>query len=445
MEHSQGVMIVGAGLAGSEAAWQVARRGIPVRLYEMRPRRMTPAHQTECCAELVCSNSLKSESPGSAPFLLKEELRRLGSLILTVADNWRVPAGQALAVDREGFAREVTRRLDEHPLIERVEQEIVELPPDRPLILATGPLTSDDLAATLRRLTGDEHLYFYDAISPIVARDSIDFSIAYEASRYGKGGDDYLNCPLDTEQYRCFYEALVGAEEYPLKDFESALYFEACLPIEEIARRGVDTLRFGPMKPVGLPDPKTGAIPYAVVQLRRENQMADAFNLVGFQNHLRFGEQKRVFRLIPGLERAEFIRYGQMHRNTYLNAPRLLNAFLEFQTVPGVFVAGQLCGLEGYIEAIATGMMAGLQVVYRLDGRPPLTFPRASALGSLQHFLISAEPGHYQPVNITFSLLPPVPDAVARRHRRKAERNAARVRLALEEFDAFLDQESLRA
>jgi methylenetetrahydrofolate--tRNA-(uracil-5-)-methyltransferase len=435
--------IVGAGLAGSEAAWQLARRGVAVTLREMRPHTSTPAHQTGDFAELVCSNSLKSESGGSASFLLKEELRRLHSLLLAAAEPCRVPAGQALAVDRVAFARQVTATLESMPGIRIRREEATVIPPERPLILATGPLTGDALAEDLHRVAGDEFLYFYDAISPIVAADSIDNAVAFPASRYGKGGEDYLNCPFTPEEYLRFYEALTGAESYPLREFEQTMFFEGCLPVEELARRGVDTLRFGPMKPVGLTDPRTGRPPYAAVQLRRENLLADAYNLVGFQNHLRFGEQERVFRLIPGLEEARFLRFGQIHRNTYLNAPAVLSAHLELQSAPGVFVAGQLCGLEGYVEAIATGMLAALQVLHRLEGRPPLLFPRGTALGSLQHALVQADPANYQPVNMTLALLPPVDEAFRRRHRVKSERHRRQVADALALFDEFARTEGL--
>ncbi|MBN2432543.1 MAG: methylenetetrahydrofolate--tRNA-(uracil(54)-C(5))-methyltransferase (FADH(2)-oxidizing) TrmFO [Acidobacteria bacterium] len=438
MNQARVIQVIGAGLAGCEAALQLADRGYPVELWEMRPEAMTPAHQTGDPAELVCSNSLKSEAPGSAPYLLKEELRRLGSRLLQAADRCRVPAGQALAVDRRLFSRHVADALAARPHIRLVRQEARRIPDTRPVILATGPLTSDTLAAHLQTEGSGAHLYFYDAISPVIAWDSLDFSVAWAASRYGKGGDDYINCPLDRPAYLAFYEALVGAEEYPLRDFEQAIYFEGCLPIEELARRGVDTLRFGPMKPVGLVDPRTGREPYAAVQLRRESLLTDACNMVGFQNHLRFGEQRRVFRLIPGLQRAEFVRYGQMHRNTYLNAPRLLTPALEFRARPGLFIAGQLCGLEGYVEAIATGLLASLQVHRRLQDLPPLLFPRQTALGSLQHFLEHADPEDYQPVNMTFSLLPPPPPELKRRFRKKSDRNARRVEQILQDFEKFI-------
>jgi len=445
MNSAHVIPVVGAGLAGCEAAWQLAERGFGVELWEMRPDTMTPAHQTGDPAELVCSNSLKSEAPGSAPYLLKEELRRLGSRLLQAADQCRVPAGQALAVDRRLFSQHMAASLAAHPRIRMVRGEVRRIPDARPVILATGPLTADALAVDLRQAGSGRHLYFYDAISPVIAWESIDFGVAWTASRYDKGGDDYVNCPLDEGEYAAFYDALRQAEEYPLREFEQAMYFEGCLPIEELARRGVDTLRFGPMKPVGLVDPRTGREPYAAVQLRRESLMTDACNMVGFQNHLRFGEQKRVFRLIPGLHNAEFIRYGQMHRNTYLNAPQVLTPALEFRPAPGVFIAGQLCGLEGYVEAIATGLLAALQVVQRLRNLPPLGFPRATALGSLQHFLEHADPENYQPVNMTLSLLPPPPPDLKRRIRKKSDRNAWRIEQILQEFEKFIRTVDLAA
>ena len=438
------VTVVGAGLAGSEAAWQLAGRGVPVRLVEMRPGRTSPAHTTGLFAELVCSNSLKSEAPASAPFLLKEELRRLGSLVLAAAERARVPAGQALAVDRGAFASLVTAALENHPLVQVERREAVGLDEGRPLVVAAGPLASDRLAEALAAAAGAGRLYFHDAVSPIVAGDSIDFSVAWESSRYGQGGGDYVNCPLDRERYGLFVEALRGAERHPLHEFEEPRYFEGCMPVEALAARGDDTLRFGPMKPVGLDDPRTGRWPWAVVQLRKENVLADAYNLVGFQTNLRYGEQERVFRLIPGLENARFLRLGKMHRNTYLNAPAVLDAALEMKAAPGVYLAGQIMGLEGYGEAVATGMLGALQVVRRLAGRPVLEFPRLTALGSLQHYWTHAEPEHYQPVNMTFNLLPPAETPAGRRRPPKAERHARVVAEALEALDSFLFSEGLR-
>ncbi|MBZ5580137.1 MAG: methylenetetrahydrofolate--tRNA-(uracil(54)-C(5))-methyltransferase (FADH(2)-oxidizing) TrmFO, partial [Acidobacteriia bacterium] len=383
---SDTIHVIGGGLAGSEAAWQIARRGLRVRLYEMRPGRPTPAHQTDRLAELVCSNSLKSESESTAPWLLKEELRRLDSLLLRAADAARVPGGHALTVDRDVFAREVTAAIEGEPRIELCREEVSAIPEDI-TIIATGPLTSDALAAEIGRLTGSERLFFYDSISPIVEADSVDTGIAFWASRYGKstgGTEDYLNCPLDREQYEAFVDELLKGSSVPEHIPEDAVpYFEACLPIEELARRGRDTLRFGPMKPVGLADPRTSRRPYAVVQLRQENLRAASFNLVGFQNHLRFGEQERILRMIPGLQNAEFVRFGQIHRNTYINAPALLTATLQLRPRPEVFFAGQISGVEGYVEAIATGLVAGLHAAALAVGEPVRSLPRETALGSL--------------------------------------------------------------
>jgi methylenetetrahydrofolate--tRNA-(uracil-5-)-methyltransferase len=405
------VHIIGGGLAGCEAAWQVARAGIRAVLYEMRPVRATPAHKTDNLAELVCSNSLKSEQRNSAPWLLKEELRRLGSLLIgEIAPRVRVPAGHALTVDRELFAAAVTRAIDEEPLIELRREEITSLDPEQIWIIASGPLTSDALAAEIAGITGSERLFFYDSISPIVDAESIDRSIVFAASRYGKsldGTDDYLNCPFNKEQYEAFLDALLAAQSVPKHiDADSVRYFEACLPIEEIAWRGRDTLRFGPMKPMGLTDPRTGRRPYAVVQLRAENVRTGSYNLVGFQNHMRFGEQERILRLIPGLERAEFLRFGQVHRNTYINAPALLMNTLQLRTNPNVFFAGQISGVEGYVESIATGFLAGRNAAAFVRNQPIAAPPRATALGSLCAYVSGADPKNYQPANITFDLLP---------------------------------------
>jgi len=423
------VVIVGGGLAGSEAAWQLAERGVPVALYEMRPGRMTPAHKTDRLAELVCSNSLKSNAPGSASWLLKEELRRAGSLLLREANEAAVPGGAALAVDRERFAAAVTAAVEQHPLIEVRREELHAIPPEGLALIATGPLTSDALAASLEALTGSGNLHFYDAISPIVEAETLDMARLFRASRYGKGGEDYLNCPLSEEEYRAFYDALMSAEMVQAHAFEDLNYFEACLPIEELARRGYDTLRFGPMKPVGLVDPRTGKRPYAVVQLRPENLRFSSYNLVGFQNHLKFGEQERILRMIPGLERAEFLRFGQIHRNTYLNAPRLLAEDLSLRQVPNVFVAGQLSGVEGYVECMVTGLWAGMVLARRVRGEACVPPPRTTALGSLVHYLTHAHPSDFQPVNISFDLLPPrpgLPRAVARDRRARRQRQCQR-------------------
>ncbi|MGC2196955.1 MAG: methylenetetrahydrofolate--tRNA-(uracil(54)-C(5))-methyltransferase (FADH(2)-oxidizing) TrmFO, partial [Terriglobales bacterium] len=411
------VRIIGAGLAGSEAAWQCARRGIAVELCEMRPARSTPAHQTADFAELVCSNSLKSDSVNTAPWLLKEEMRRAGSLLLEIARACAVPAGHALAVDRTTFAARVTEELSREPLITIRREEVVRVDEGEITVIASGPLTSDSLAAEIGRLSQGggntessaavpAHLYFYDSISPIVEADSIDMAKVYLAARYDKGTADYINCPMSNEEYDRFYDALESAESVEERDWEKLNYFESCLPIEEIARRGRDTLRFGPMKPVGLRDPRTGKPPYAVVQLRQENLRADSYNLVGFQNHLKFGDQARVLRLIPGLENARFLRYGQIHRNTYINGPTLLRDTLQMKAHPRVLFAGQICGVEGYVESIATGLMAGVHAAALASGADPVAPPRASAFGSLVHYVMQADPRHFQPANITFDLLP---------------------------------------
>ncbi|HEV2860499.1 MAG TPA: methylenetetrahydrofolate--tRNA-(uracil(54)-C(5))-methyltransferase (FADH(2)-oxidizing) TrmFO [Pyrinomonadaceae bacterium] len=432
------VVVIGGGLAGAEAAWQAAEAGARVRLFEMRPVRQTPAHRTEHLAEIVCSNSLKSDEPGTAPFLLKEELRRGRSVVMGAAMETKVPAGAALAVDRERFAALVTERVAAHPNIRLVREEVTRIPEGVVTIVAAGPLCSDALAEEIMRLTGDSQLYFYDAISPIVSADSIDTSVAFRAARYGKGGDDYLNCPMSEEDYARFYEALVEAKSVPLQRFEETRWFEACLPVEELARRGRDTLRFGPMKPVGLRDPRTGREPYAAVQLRQENLMADAYNLVGFQNHLRYGEQARVLRLIPGLERAEFLQFGQIHRNTYINAPRVLAPTLQARSRPEVFFAGQISGVEGYVESVATGWLAGRNAARLVREQPLIEAPPKTATGALARYVSGAEGKNYQPVNITFALLEPLPEEERRRFRKKRERHARQVELALEQWDAWL-------
>jgi methylenetetrahydrofolate--tRNA-(uracil-5-)-methyltransferase len=413
------VVVIGGGLAGCEAASQAARRGLRVRLYEMRPGVMTPAHKSGNFAELVCSNSLKSNQPGTAPFLLKEELRRLGSILIEVAESASVPAGHALAVDRDLFARRVTERVTATPGIEIVREEIRSIPTEGITVVASGPLTSEALSDSIAAFAGTGHLYFYDAISPIVDAGTLDRTRIFPASRYGKGGEDYLNAPMNAEEYRRFYEALIAAESVPLRPFEKELYFEGCLPIEELARRGVDTLRFGPMKPVGLLDPRTQRRPYAVVQLRQENLMADSYNLVGFQNHLKFPEQQRIFRMIPGLENSEFLRFGQMHRNTYLLAPALLDSSLQTRNRPGLFFGGQICGVEGYIESMATGLLAGFNAARLALGRPPATPPRETAIGSLVHYVSHASCNHFQPANISFGILPEPTDEIRRVRDRK--------------------------
>jgi methylenetetrahydrofolate--tRNA-(uracil-5-)-methyltransferase len=432
------INVIGGGLAGVEAAWQAARAGAAVRLFEMRPVTKTPAHRTDKLAEIVCSNSLKSDEIGSAPYLLKEELRRAGSLVMDCAKATRVPAGAALAVDREKFAELITERIENNAKIELVREEVKEIPEDELTIIATGPLSSEALTVEIMKLTGSDQLYFYDAIAPIVAADSIDRAIAFPAARYGKGGDDYLNCPFDQEQYAIFYGALIEAKSVPLQRFEETRWFESCLPIEEIARRGIDTLRFGPMKPVGLVDPRSGREPYAAVQLRQENLMADAYSLVGFQNHLRYGEQARVLRLIPGMEQAEFLQFGQIHRNTYICSPRLLSETMQMRERPNVFFAGQITGVEGYVESVAMGWLAGQNAARLGLGQALLRAPRLSATGALARYVSNAQTKNFQPVNITFALLEPLPEQDRKRMRRKRDRHHLQVELALKEWDHWL-------
>jgi methylenetetrahydrofolate--tRNA-(uracil-5-)-methyltransferase len=401
------ITVIGGGLAGCEAAYQIARHGVRVRLYEMRPVRQTPAHRTDRLAEIVCSNSLKSDQPYNASWLLKEELRRLGSILIQIADAVRVPAGSALAVDRERFSDRVTETISQQPNIDLIREEVSEIPSEGVVVIASGPLTSIALSESIRAFCGSEHLYFYDAISPIVNADTIDRTKVYRASRYGKAADDYLNCPMDRHQYSAFYQALLSAESVPIHEFEEAHYFESCLPIEELARRGQDTLRFGPMRPVGLNDPATGRAPYAVVQLRQEDLMQSSYNIVGFQNHLKFSEQIRIFRMIPGLEAAEFLRLGQIHRNTYINAPETLLATMAARRDPRLFFAGQLAGTEGYIENVASGLVAGMNALRRLRGEEPLTFPAETAIGALCRY-VSTPQKHFAPMNINFGLLPAI-------------------------------------
>jgi methylenetetrahydrofolate--tRNA-(uracil-5-)-methyltransferase len=434
------INVIGGGLAGVEAAWQAARAGAQVRLFEMRPVTQTPAHRTDKLAEIVCSNSLKSDEVGSAPYLLKEELRRAGSLVMDCATATRVPAGAALAVDREKFAELITERIENNPNIELVREEVKNIPDDEIAVIATGPLSSEALTAEIMKLTGSDQLYFYDAIAPIIAADSIDRSIAFPAARYGKGGDDYLNCPMDAEQYALFYSALIDAKSVPLQRFEETRWFESCLPIEEIARRGVDTLRFGPMKPVGLFDPRTGREPYAAVQLRQENLMADAYSLVGFQNHLRYGEQARVLRLIPGMEQAEFLQFGQIHRNTYICSPRVLSETMQMRERSNIFFAGQITGVEGYVESVAMGWLAGQNAARLALARAPISAPRLSAMGALARYVANAQTKNFQPVNITFALLEPLPEQDRRRVRRKRDRHNLQVELALKQWDEWIQR-----
>lgn len=445
------VTVIGGGLAGPEAAWQAARRGVPVRLYEMRPGRTTPAHRGDRLAELVCSNSLKTENENSAPWLLKEEMRRVGSLAMSAAAEARVPGGTALTVDRDVFSAAIEAAIEAEPLIELVHEEARGIPLDEDdvVVVAAGPLASDALVESITRLTGKERLFFFDAISPIVDAETIDMSVAFRASRWGKsldGSDDYVNCPFDKEQYGRFIDALLEARQHQSDDWDNPNYFEGCLPIEELARRGRDTLRFGPMKPVGLDDPRTGRWPYAAVQLRQEDMRAGSYNLVGFQNHLKYDEQKRILRLIPGLEKAQFLRYGQIHRNTYINAPALLDASLALRSHRRVFFAGQLSGVEGYVEAMATGLTAGWNAARLWHGLEPLVWPRETAHGSLAAYISGANPDKYQPANITFDLLPPL-GAEERRAvgRDKKERRRRQCALGLKMLSGFLEDHAARA
>jgi methylenetetrahydrofolate--tRNA-(uracil-5-)-methyltransferase len=428
------VIVIGGGLAGSEAAWQAANRGARVTLYEMRPKECTPAHKTGFLAELVCSNSLGSAEPSSAPGILKEEMRRLHSLIIRTADETRVPAGSALAVDREQFSQRITASLEGHPNVRILHEEIAEIPDDGVCIVATGPLTSDRLAASIRSLTRSDSLYFFDAISPIIDADSINREVVFKASRYEKGGADYLNCPMDRPTYEAFYQALLKAEKVHPKEFENIPYFEGCIPIEVMAERGIDTMLYGPLKPVGLQDPRTGMRPHAVVQLRAENVHGSAYNMVGFQTKLTYPEQRRVFRLIPGLEQAEFLRYGSLHRNTFLNTPRLLTDGLQLKTRPSLFFAGQLVGVEGYTESAAMGGLAGINAVRHLRGLPLARPPQTTAHGSLLTYMTACAPEHFQPMNTNFGLFPPL----SQRIRDKEQKRRAIGRRAVEDFEAWI-------
>jgi methylenetetrahydrofolate--tRNA-(uracil-5-)-methyltransferase len=443
------IRVIGGGLAGPEAALTAARMGCSVDLYEMRAMvdgkpRLTPAHQTVEFGELVCSNSLKSESPNTAPWLLKQEMRRGGSALLRIADETAVPAGHALAVDRVEFSRRIAETIAQEPAIRVIREEVTRLEPASLnrgeyalTIVATGPLTSGALSAEIQRITGSEHLAFYDSISPIVDAESIDMERVYFAARYDKGTADYINCPMNREEYDRFLDALIAAEEAESKEWENLDYFEGCLPIEVLASRGRDTLRFGPMKPRGLRDPRTGREPWAVVQLRKENLRADSYNLVGFQNHLKWGEQARVLRMIPGLGNAKFLRYGQIHRNTYICAPALLDDLLRLKAEPRILFAGQISGVEGYTESIATGMLTGIYAAALASGHQPTEVPRGTALGSLVHYITHAEAKDFQPANITFDLLEPLEEETRRRVRDKKERHRMQCERALEKFDAW--------
>ncbi len=433
------VLIIGGGLAGSEAAWQAATRGAKVTLYEMRPKEPTPAHKTGFLAELVCSNSLGSADPLNAPGILKEEMRRLNSLVIRIADEVRVPAGSALAVDRELFSKRITDTLESHANVRIIHEEVKEIPADGLTIVATGPLTSDALATAIRELTHSKHLYFFDAISPIVDADSIDMSVVFRASRYDKGTADYLNCPMDQPTYDAFYDAMMAAEKVQPKDFEKVPYFEGCIPIEVMAERGRQTMLFGPLKPVGLEDPRTGTRPHAVVQLRPENRDGTCYNLVGFQTKLTYAEQKRVFRMIPGLAQAEFLRYGSIHRNTFINSPDLLRNTLQLKARGITFFAGQLVGVEGYTESAAMGGLAGINAARGLAGLPLVTPPPTTAHGALLHYITTSDPRHFQPINTNYGLFPPL----SARIRDKEEKRRRIGQRAIEDFESWKTQSGL--
>ncbi|AZK47803.1 methylenetetrahydrofolate--tRNA-(uracil(54)-C(5))-methyltransferase (FADH(2)-oxidizing) TrmFO [Paenibacillus lentus] len=434
MEQSNRVTVVGAGLAGSEAAWQLAKRGIPVKLYEMRPVRQTPAHHTDKFAELVCSNSFRANSLTNAVGVLKEEMRLLDSLVIGAADRNSVPAGGALAVDRDGFSGEITRILREHPLIEVINEEIQEIPQEEIVIIATGPLTSPALSEQIKRLTSEDYFYFYDAAAPIVEKDSIDMNKVYLASRYDKGEAAYLNCPMNEEEFDAFYEALIHAEVAELKEFEKEIYFDGCMPIEIMMRRGKQTALFGPMKPVGLVNPHDGKLPHAVVQLRQDNAAGTLYNLVGFQTHLKWGEQKRVFSMIPGLENAEFVRYGVMHRNTFINSPKLLQPTYQLKERPTLYFAGQMTGVEGYVESAASGLIAGINAALAANEQEGIIFPEDTTLGSMARYITTADFKHFQPMNANFGLFPKLDT----RYRKKAEKNEALANRALNSLKAFI-------
>ena len=428
--------VIGAGLAGCEATWQLAIQGIHVKLYEMRPNKMTPAHETGKLAELVCSNSLKADRIDSAAGLLKEEMRRLNSLILEAADRHRVPAGGALAVDRNDFSAYVTKMILEHPNIQLIRQEVTEvsIDPDEATVIATGPLSSSAISEGIGRLVQHDYLYFYDAAAPIVTYESLNLSKVYRASRYGKGEDDYINCPMTKEQYLNFYQELIHAEEAPINDFEDNKVFEGCMPIEVMARRGEDTIRFGPLKPVGLPDPNTGKEPYAVVQLRQDDARGSLYNLVGFQTHLKFGEQKRVFSMIPGLEHADFIRYGVMHRNTFIHSPKLLDKFYRLKSHPNIFFAGQITGVEGYVESASSGLSAGFNLARIIKGKSPVDFTDHTVIGALAYYISHTASKDFQPMNANFGILAPL----GRTIRNKRERNMELAKRALNKIDGLI-------
>jgi methylenetetrahydrofolate--tRNA-(uracil-5-)-methyltransferase len=428
----QVVTVIGAGLAGSEAAWQIAQQGVRVKLYEMRSVKKTPAHITDQFAELVCSNSLRSNELSNAVGVLKHEMRILDSIILKCADEHAVPAGGALAVDRDGFSQGVTNALTNHPLIEVIKAEATELP-EGITVIASGPLTSPALSEQLKELTGEEYFYFYDAAAPIIDKDSIDMDKVYLASRYDRGEAAYLNCPMTEDEFNTFYDALVTAEEAPLKEFEKEIYFEGCMPIEVMAKRGRQTVLFGPMKPVGLINPRTGEIPHAVIQLRQDNAAGTLYNMVGFQTHLKWGEQKRVFSLIPGLENAEIVRYGVMHRNTFLNSPKLLKNTYQFQKNDSLFFAGQMTGVEGYVESAASGLIAGINAGRVARGLAPLVFPVETTLGGMANYITTADSKNFQPMNANFGLYPPLPERI-RNKKLKYEILANRALEAIRQF-----------
>lgn len=433
------ITIIGAGLAGSEAAWQLAQQGLHVVLYEMRPVTSSPAHSTEKFAELVCSNSLRAGNIENAVGLLKEEMRRLHSLIMECADATAVPAGGALAVDRKLFSAMVTDKVSNHPLIQVHREEVTEIPQEGIVIFASGPLTSQALGDKIKTLTGTKDFYFYDAAAPIVSAESLNYDKVFAASRYDKGDADYLNCPMNEEEYKTFWRALTTAEAVQPKDFEKEIYFEGCMPVEIMASRGEDTLRYGPLKPVGLVDKRTNEDSYAVVQLRKENKEASMYNLVGFQTHLKWGEQKRVFGMIPGLENADFIRYGVMHRNTYINSPELLNTAFQLKKEPRLFFAGQMTGVEGYLESAASGLMVGLQVARYVNDKAFIDFPKTTAHGALSHYVSEYEGSNFQPMNVNFGIMEPWPTKV----RKKKEKNGLIANRALEDLAKLIEAESL--
>ncbi|WP_237172629.1 FADH(2)-oxidizing methylenetetrahydrofolate--tRNA-(uracil(54)-C(5))-methyltransferase TrmFO [Paenibacillus lutimineralis] len=439
MTDSSRVTVIGAGLAGSEAAWQIASRGVPVTLYEMRPVVKTPAHHTDKFAELVCSNSLRANGLTNAVGVLKEEMRLLDSLVLGSADRNAVPAGGALAVDRDGFSGEITSTLREHPLIEVVNEEIKEIPQEGVVVIATGPLTSPALSEQIKALTGEDYFYFYDAAAPIIEKESIDMNKVYLASRYDKGEAAYLNCPMTEQEFDAFYEALITAEVAQLKEFEKEVYFEGCMPIEIMMRRGKQTALFGPMKPVGLVNPHTGTLPHAVVQLRQDNAAGTLYNMVGFQTHLKWGEQKRVFSMIPGLENAEFVRYGVMHRNTFINSPRLMLPTYQLKERRTLFFAGQMTGVEGYVESAASGLLAGINAARIARGEDGIVLPEDTALGSMARYITTADFEHFQPMNANFGLFPKLDT----RYRKKAEKNEALAQRALDSLRSFIAAEEM--